>query len=67
MAVRNAATIIFKVMGGKEDIDKIWPLGEKEKKRIQQPDAEWWAKMKTAQNRVNQQILEQRHKHQNNG
>ena len=47
-------------MGGKEDIDKIWPLQEKEAKKIEPPTKEWWARMKAAQNKVNKAILDGR-------
>ena len=63
LAVRNAATIIFKVMGGKEDIDKIWPLTGTEKRKIEMTEderKEWWLKMTAAQNKVNKEIQDGR-------
>lgn len=60
LAVRNAATIIYRALGGKEDMDRIWPLDEKGPKTYAQPDREWWEEMKIKQALVDKK-LRQRH------
>lgn len=42
--------------GSKSKIDYVWPLGENEKEVFQQPDKEWWHKMKAKQALVDKQI-----------
>ena len=49
-------------MGGKENMDKIWPLRGVEaiSDTIEQPSREWWDKMKAAQLKIDQQINKER-------
>ena len=49
-------------MGGKENMDSLWPLSNTEKtaKGFEQPSPEWWAKMKEDQKKVDEQILKER-------
>ena len=62
LAVRNAATILFRVLGGKENIDTIWPLmgTEKTSSGFEKPTKEWWDNMKAAQSKIDQQISKER-------
>ena len=62
LAIRNAATIIFRVMGGKENMDKLWPLKGVDaiSDKIEQPNKEWWDKMKAAQSKIDEQINKER-------
>lgn len=56
LAVRNAATIIYRAFGGKEDMDRIWPLDERKSKGYAQPDMEWWEEMKKKQALVDKKL-----------
>ena len=56
LAIRNAATIIFRALGGKEDMDRIWPIDDKGTKVFAQPDREWWEQMKIKQALVDKKI-----------
>jgi len=49
-------------MGGKENMDKIWPLNGVEAKSntIEQPTREWWDKMKKAHAKIDEKILKER-------
>ena len=49
-------------MGGKENMDKLWPLKGVEaiSDKIEQPDKEWWDKMKAAQSKIDEQINKER-------
>lgn len=67
LATRNAATIIYRALGGKKNIDVIWPLdNEKPKETFQAPTKEWWDQMKAKQAKINKQISDERRKNQNN-
>jgi hypothetical protein len=63
LAIRNAATIIFRVMGGKENMDKIWPIKGREavSDKFEKPTREWWNKMKDSQKKIDEQIKKERH------
>ena len=57
--------MVFRMMGGKEDMNKIWPLREVQvedtkSSKYETPSREWWDKMKAAQVKIDQQINEQR-------
>jgi len=67
LAIRNAATILFKVLGGKENIDTIWPLigEENEKPAIEPPTQEFWDLMKAKQALIDKQIASERLKDKN--
>ena len=49
-------------MGGKENMDSLWPLSNTEKTSsgFEKPTKEWWDKMKEAQKKVDEKILKER-------
>ena len=50
-------------MGGKESIDKIWPIKgvEAVSRTFEQPTKEWWDEMKKNQAKIDEQINRERH------
>lgn len=57
LAIRNAATIIFRALGGKENMDKIWPItGMKDAEVYEKPDINWWNEMQVKQALIDKKI-----------
>lgn len=67
LAVRNSALITYRSLGGKEDINKIWPLEIKEKNVFKEPDADWWCKVTERQKVIDKQIADARLKNRDIG
>lgn len=68
LAIRNAATIIYRALGGKKNMDTIWPLTNDEpKETFAQPTKEWYREMRKKQALIDKQILSERHKDKTNG
>jgi len=49
-------------MGGKENIDRLWPLNGSDpvSSKFEQPSKEWWDKMKAGQKKIDEQINKER-------
>lgn len=60
LAVRNLAFITYRLGGGKETIDNIWPLNGKEKDTIKPLTREQWDRIKGRQITVDQSIAKAR-------
>ena len=60
LAIRNLATIVYRLGGGKEPFDHIWPVDGKEKTTIAPPTKEWWERMKEKQKVIDKQISDAR-------
>lgn len=56
LATRNLANIVYRLGGGKNDFDSIWPLDGREKETIAAPTRELLDRMKAKQKAVDADI-----------
>lgn len=65
LATRNLAYITYRLGGGKETIDNIWPLNGKERETIKPPTREQWDRIKAKQLVIDKQIQKNGFKRKN--
>lgn len=66
LATRNLATIVYRLGGGKDSIDRIWPINGEERETIAPISREKWDMIKHKQKIIDQNIADARIKHTNN-
>ena len=65
MAIRNLATLVYKLGGGKESIDAIWPINGMERETIAPISKERWEQIKQKQLAIDKSIQDVRLKVRN--